>query len=43
VITVTRSDAFVAECFGPVATVTSQTDEQNDEFTNVAEVRRLAP
>jgi hypothetical protein len=43
VVSIIRSDAFVAECFGTVATVTSQTDEPNDEFTNAAEVRRLAP
>jgi hypothetical protein len=43
VVTIVRSDAFVAECFGPVATIASQNNEANDEFTNAAEVRRLAP
>ena len=43
VVTITRSDAFVAECFGPIASIVSTTDETNDEFTNAAEVRRLAP
>jgi hypothetical protein len=42
-VVVIRSFAFVADCAGPVATVTSQTDEPNVEFTNAAEVRRLAP
>ena len=42
-VTIVRSFAFVAECAGPVATVTSQADEPNVEFTNAAEVRRLAP
>lgn len=42
-ITVVRTYAFVAECFGPVATVVSQNNETNDEFTNAAEVRRLSP
>jgi hypothetical protein len=39
----TRSFTWVAECFGPVATVTSESFETDDEFTDVAEVRRLAP
>lgn len=39
----TRTFTWVAECFGPVATVTSQSFESDDEFTDVAEVRRLAP
>ena len=42
-ITVVRSFVFVAECFGPVATIVSQNDETADEFTSAAEVRRLAP
>jgi hypothetical protein len=41
--TVVRTYAFVAECFGPVATVVSQNNEANDDFTNAAEVRRLSP
>jgi hypothetical protein len=38
-----RTFSWVAECFGPVATVASQSFESGDEFTDVAEVRRLAP
>lgn len=38
-----RTFTWVAECFGPVATVASQSFESSDEFTDVAEVRRLAP
>ena len=38
-----RSFAWVAECFGSVATVTSQDFETSAEFTDPAEVRRLAP
>lgn len=39
----TRTFTWVAECFGPVATVTSQSFESSDEFSDVAEARRLAP
>ncbi len=38
-----RSFAWVAECFGSVATVQSQDFESGSEFSDVAEVRRLAP
>lgn len=38
-----RSYAWIAECFGSVATVTSQDNETNAEFSNDAEVRRLIP
>jgi hypothetical protein len=41
--TITRSDQLVTECFGTVATLTSQSDETGAEFSNDAEVRRLAP
>ena len=41
--TVTRSFSFLAECFGAVASVTSQTGESNVEFSNDAEIRRLTP
>jgi hypothetical protein len=41
--TVTRSYAWVAECIGIVATVTSQAGESSAEFSNDAEVRRLTP
>jgi hypothetical protein len=41
--TVTRSYAFVAECVGVVASVTSQSGEQSAEFSSDAEVKRLSP
>jgi hypothetical protein len=43
VVTTTRTYAFVTECFGTVATIQSQYDELQTEFTSAAEVRRLAP
>jgi hypothetical protein len=43
VVTVTRSFSWVAECFGPVAGATSQTDETQVNFTNASEVQRLTP
>jgi len=39
----TRTFAWVAECFGTVATITSNSNETGSEFTTAAEVRRLAP
>ena len=41
--TVTRSFAFVAECFGTVATVTSQPNEIQTEFASASEITRLTP
>ena len=41
--TVTRTFAFVAECFGTVGTITSQSNETTVEFTSAAEVSRLSP
>ena len=38
-----RTYAWIAECFGSVATATSTDNETNAEFTNDAEVRRVAP
>ncbi|MEO8700616.1 MAG: hypothetical protein ABI867_11260 [Kofleriaceae bacterium] len=38
-----RTFAWTAECFGSVATVSSQDFETAAEFTDPAEVRRLAP
>jgi hypothetical protein len=43
VVTVIRTFAFVTECFGTVATVTSRDNESRDEFAEIAELRRLAP
>lgn len=41
--TVIRSFAFVSECVGTVATVAAQENESGVEFSDVAELRRLAP
>jgi hypothetical protein len=41
--TVKQNHAFVAECYGTVATIASQDNELQAEFTNAAEVRRIAP
>lgn len=38
-----RTFTWVAECFGPVATASSQDFETDDEPSDLAEVRRLAP
>ena len=38
-----RSFAWVAECFGPVATAQSQDFANGAEFSDNAEIRRLAP
>jgi hypothetical protein len=43
VTTITRSFAFVTECYGTVATITSKANETQEEFTTSAELRRLAP
>lgn len=42
-VTVTQSLTYLAECFGPVATLTSQSDETRPEFTSAAEAQRLTP
>jgi len=42
-VTTVQTHSFVAECFGSVATVVSQDYETDAEFTDAAEVRRLAP
>ncbi len=41
--TVSRTHSFAAECFGTVATVVSQSQESNAEFSSAAEIRRLSP
>lgn len=41
--TVIRQFAFVTECFGTVATVTATDNEDGLEFSEVSELRRLAP
>ncbi len=43
VVNVTRSQAFVSECFGTIATLRSQLNETGSEFSSQAEVRRLSP
>ena len=43
VTTVVRTYAFVTECYGTIATITSSSNETNAEFTHAAEIRRLAP
>lgn len=35
--------AFVTECYGTIATVRSEENESNVEFTRAAEIRRIAP
>lgn len=42
-VTTRRSFAFVAECYGTVATIASQDYESGSEFTDAAELWRLAP
>ncbi len=41
--TVVRTYAFVTECYGTIATITSSNNETNEEFTHAAEIRRIAP
>ncbi len=40
---ITRTYAFVTECFGTVASVVSKSNELSEEFTGFSELRRLAP
>lgn len=42
-VTKVRTFAFVTECYGTVATVTSEDDEGDIEFTRALEIRRIAP
>ncbi len=41
--TTIRTFAFVTECYGTIATVTSSDNETNEEFTHAAEIRRISP
>ena len=41
--TVIRSFAFIAECFGTVATVDAMENDPGPEFADTSELRRLAP
>jgi hypothetical protein len=43
VVTTVRTFAFVTECYGTVATVTSEDNEADVEFTHALEIRRIAP
>lgn len=43
VVTTLRTQLFVTECFGTIATLNSQTNEFNPEWSSQAEVRRLSP
>ncbi len=43
VVTTRRTFAFVAECYGTVATIASQDYESGSEFTDAAELWRLTP
>jgi hypothetical protein len=43
VVTTHKTYAFVAECYGTVATITSENYETSADFTKAAEVWRLAP
>jgi hypothetical protein len=43
VITTHKTYAWISECYGTVATITSQSYESKPDFTKAAEVWRLAP
>jgi hypothetical protein len=43
VTTKVRTFAFVTECYGTVATITSEDNEGDVEFTHALEIRRIAP
>jgi hypothetical protein len=43
ITTTIRSFSFATECFGTVASITATDNEPNMEFSNVSELRRLAP
>lgn len=43
IVITTRQFAFVTECYGNVASISSELNEPNVEFTNAADIRRIAP
>jgi hypothetical protein len=43
VTTKVRTFAFVTECYGTIATITSEDNEGDVEFTHALEIRRIAP
>ena len=42
-VTTVRTFAFVTECYGTIASVTSAKNEPSVEFTHAAEIRRISP
>jgi hypothetical protein len=42
-VTTVRTFAFVTECYGTIATVTSKDNETEAEFTHAFEIRRISP
>jgi hypothetical protein len=42
-VTTVRTFAFVTECYGTIATVTSSDNETAAEFTHAVEIRRISP
>lgn len=42
-VTTTQQHSFMSECFGSVAALTSQPNQQAADFSDVAEMRRLSP
>jgi hypothetical protein len=42
-VTTLHTQSYLSECFGPIASVSSEENETNAEFTTAAELRRLAP
>jgi hypothetical protein len=42
-VTTVRTFAFVTECYGTIATVTSKDNEPSVEFTHAVEIRRISP
>jgi hypothetical protein len=42
-VTTVRTFAFVTECYGTIATITSSNNEPSVEFTHAVEIRRISP
>ncbi len=43
IVTTTRTFTFTSECFGTIASITSESNETKEEFTKASEIRRLSP
>lgn len=43
IFTTQKTYAFVSECFGTIATIDSNLNELDDDFTDVSEIKRLTP